>query len=182
MEYCFHEGAFFQDMIHSGINIYLTLDIAQTLLRNKDDRYRMLIRTVANLATTTGQWPEAIHPLTRGGCMGDGQHGWAAAEWAMMIRNLFVREEGDTLVLGSGIWPEWVENGGPVGFGPTRTPFGPVEVRFSKSDPEAVFEITADLSQARTPPSDIVIDVPGYQKITVGDLRRKRFVLKEQPA
>ncbi len=182
MDYCFHEGAFFQDMIHSGINIYLTLDIAQTLLRNKDDRYRMLMRTVANLATTTGQWPEAIHPLTGGGCMGDGQHGWAAAEWAMMIRNLFIREEGDALVLGSGIWTEWIENGGPVGFGPTRTPFGPVEVRLSKADREVVFEVTADLSQALTPPSEIVIDVPGYQKIPVGDLRQKRFVLKEQPA
>ncbi|HSO67908.1 MAG TPA: hypothetical protein VLP30_08625, partial [Desulfatirhabdiaceae bacterium] len=129
MKYCFHKGAFFQDMIHSGINIYLTLDIAQTLLRNGDDRYGQLIRTVADLATPTGQWPEAIHPFTHGGCMGDGQHGWAAAEWAMMIRNLFVREEGETLVLGSGLLPEWMAGGMSAGFGPTRTPFGTIGVR-----------------------------------------------------
>ena len=79
MNQCFYEGAFFQDMIHSGINAYLTLDIAQTLLRAGDLRYQELIRNVADLASPTGQWPEAIHPHTKGGCMGDGQHGWAAA-------------------------------------------------------------------------------------------------------
>ena len=30
VERCFHSGGFFQDIIHSGINAYLTLDIAQT--------------------------------------------------------------------------------------------------------------------------------------------------------
>jgi hypothetical protein len=179
MKYCFNKGAFFQDMIHSGINAYLTLDIAQTLLRNGDDRYRQLIRTVADLATPTGQWPEAIHPFTRGGCMGDGQHGWAAAEWAMMIRNLFVREEGHTLVLGSGILPEWTANGLSAGFGPTRTPFGTIGVRFSKTNNTADFEISADFSNAATLQADIFIDVPGYQKVKVADMNQHRFVLKE---
>ena len=103
VERCFHNGGFFQDIIHSGINAYLTLDIAQTLLRAGDPRYRDLIETVARLASPTGQWPEAIHPHTGGGCMGDGQHGWAAAEWVMMIRNLFVREEGRSAGHGFGI-------------------------------------------------------------------------------
>ena len=56
---------------------------------------------VADLASPTGQWPEAIHPQTGGGCMGDGHHVWAAAEWVLMLRYCFLREEGDTLVLAS---------------------------------------------------------------------------------
>ena len=86
-------GAFFHDIIHSGINPYLTLHIAQVLLRAGDMRYFDLMRRSADLASPTGQWPEAIHPRTLGGCMGDGQHVWAAAEWMMMMRNCFVREE-----------------------------------------------------------------------------------------
>ena len=35
--------------------------------------------------------------------MGDGQHVWAAAEWVLMIRNCFAREEDDHLILCSGI-------------------------------------------------------------------------------
>jgi len=74
MSNCFVEGGFFQDMIHSGINPYLTLHVAQVLLRAGDPRYLQLLQTVAELASATGQWPEAIHPGTGGGCMGDGQH------------------------------------------------------------------------------------------------------------
>ena len=58
---------------------------------------------VVALASPTGQWPEAIHPRTGGGCMGDGQHAWAAAEWLLMMRALFVREEPDHLVIGAGL-------------------------------------------------------------------------------
>ena len=123
-----YKGGFFQDMIHSGINVYLTLALAQTLLRNEDPRHRELIRTAADLASPTGQWPEAIHPRTGGGCMGDGQHGWAAAEWIMMVRNLFVREENGGLVIGAGIFPEWLADGSSMTFGPTATCQGRVRV------------------------------------------------------
>jgi hypothetical protein len=134
---------------------------------------------VADLAPPTGQWPEAIHPHTYGGCMGDGQHGWAAAEWVMMIRNLFVREEGEALILGSGIMPEWTASGQTISFGPARTPFGPVEVRFIKQNKTAVFETAVDFSKAAIRPTNIIIDVPGFQKVTVADTSQKQFLLKE---
>jgi hypothetical protein len=133
LESSFHRGGFFQEMIHSGINAYLTLDLAQTYLRAGDPRFAGLIRNVAGLASPTGQWPEAIHPNTLGGCMGDGQHGWAAAEWVMMMRHCFVREEEyePRLVIGSGILPEWLEGGGELSFGPTPTSWGEVSVGIS---------------------------------------------------
>jgi len=132
---CFHNGAFFQDMIHSGQNAYLTLAIAQSLLRREDERFRDLVTSVADMASPTGQWPEAVHPLTGGGCMGDGQHGWAAAEWVRMIRSLFVREEGDRLVIGSGMFAEWLAANTPAfGFGPTPTLHGPIAVSVSPSE------------------------------------------------
>ncbi len=124
MSACWVHGGFFQDMIHSGINAYLTLHAAQVLLRAGDPRYADLVRAVAELASPTGQWPEAIHPHTLGGCMGDGQHLWAAAEWVLMMKALFVREEGDHLVLGSGLPPAWLEAGTPLRLGPTLTPHG----------------------------------------------------------
>jgi len=133
MENSFHKGGFFQEMIHSGINAYLTLDLAQTYLRAGDGRFAELMTAVAALASPTGQWPEAIHPNTLGGCMGDGQHGWAAGEWVMMIRNCFVREEseGDRLVIGSGILPEWMESGSPLAYGPTLTRWGIANVQIA---------------------------------------------------
>jgi hypothetical protein len=155
--HCFHCGGFFQEMIHSGINAYLTLGLAQTLLRAGDSRFADLLRRVAELASPTGQWPEAIHPRTLGGCMGDGQHGWAAAEWIMMVRNCFVREEEGLLVIGSGILPEW-RTGGPVRFGPTLTAWGPVGVRLDGS------RLSFDATWREDPPR-VRIAVPGFAAI-----------------
>lgn len=124
-------GGFFQHMIHSGINAYLTLHVAQIRLRaGHVAEAWQLMDCVAGLASPTGQWPEAIHPRTRGGCMGDGQHIWAAAEWALMIRNCFVREEPDRLVVASGVKHEWWKGNGAL-FGPTLTPWGSVTVRIT---------------------------------------------------
>ena len=137
-------GAFFQDMIHSGINAYLTLHLAQVLLRAEDLRWYDLMMSVADLASPTGQWPEAIHPRTGGGCMGDGQHAWAAAEWALFVRNLFVREEGDHLVIGAGIHPEWRKLGKAMSLGPTPTPWGPVTVHIEPRDEDVRVTWEAD--------------------------------------
>ena len=60
--------------------------------------------------------------------MGDGQHVWAAAEWVLMVRNCFVREEGDMLVLASGVRRQWLEAGERVSFGPAPTAFGTVSI------------------------------------------------------
>ena len=129
LDNCMVKGGFFQDMIHSGMNAYLTLHIAQVLLRAGDPRHFELMESVAAMASPTGQWPEAIHPQTAGGCMGDGQHIWAAAEWVLMVRNCFVREEGKTLVVGEGLPEKWLTaEGTPVRLGPTPTPHGPVTV------------------------------------------------------
>lgn len=132
LEECTIDNAFFHDISHSGINPYLTLHIAQALLRNEDERFWPLVERIGQLASPTGQWPEAIHPRLTTGCMGDGQHVWAAAEWVMMIRNCFVREEleEDIVLLCSGIPASWLANKGTtLRFGPTDTPYGPISVK-----------------------------------------------------
>ena len=128
MESCMVGGGFFQDMIHSGINPYLTLHMAQAMMRAGDGRSFELINAIAKLASETGQWPEAIHPKTFGGCMGDGQHVWAAAEWLLAVRSMFVREEGDSLVIGSGIPAHWHYANERLAYGPTWTPWGKLEL------------------------------------------------------
>ncbi len=127
LDHCFLDGGFFQEISHSGINPYLTLHVAQVLLQAQDPRALELLYAIAALASPTGQWPEAVHPRTKGGCMGDGQHIWASAEWLLMIRNCFVREEGGRLILGSGLPSSWLES--EAVFGPTPTEFGDVTVR-----------------------------------------------------
>jgi hypothetical protein len=154
-----HGGGFFQHMIHSGINAYLTLHLAQVRLRAGDPAAAwQLMDTVAALASPTGQWPEAIHPRTGGGCMGDGQHMWAACEWAMMVRNCFVREEAGRLIVGSGLRAEWWRGPGAI-FGPTLTPFGPVTVRVAPAGVGVAVQV--DGSWRGSPPQ-LDVRIPGF--------------------
>jgi hypothetical protein len=180
MKCCFHKGAFFQDMIHSGLNAYLTLDIAQTLLRAGDPRWRPLVDRVAELASSTGQWPEAVHPATGGGCMGDGQHGWAAAEWLMMMRSLFLREETDQLIIGSGIAPQWLTGGNePLVFGPTPTAAGTLTVQITPLDGRIQIHLLRVRTLDGAGMVRLTTAIPGYrQKIVTSDALSEPITLE----
>lgn len=162
---CFVKGAFYQDMIHSGLNAYLTLHVAQVLLRAGDPRHLELMDAVAALASPTGQWPEAIHPRTGGGCMGDGHHVWAAAEWLLMIRNCFVREEGERLILCAGIPARWLDQDAPIRFGPAPTAFGAVSISITPypGNPPRV-DWRGDWHRTAPP---IEIRLPGFAPVNV---------------
>jgi hypothetical protein len=165
MDKHFIQGAFYHELSHSGINIYLSLHIAQVLLRAGNPKFFDIVKAVADLATPTGQWPEAIHPRTKGGCMGDGQHIWASAEWVMMIRNMFVREEqaDRMIILCSGIPQEWLKAGETLFLGPTHTLYGEIAVTINVEE-----DITISW-QARwnnTAPR-IEIRLPGFEPYTV---------------
>ena len=158
MDHCSFRKAFFQDMVHSGVNPYLTLHLAQILMRAGDSRYRVLRDAIASLATSTGQWPEAVHPRTGGGCMGDGQHAWAAAEWISLMRHSFVREEGDELVLGSGVDPSWLEGSESFGIQMAPTHFGEFDLSFEPAG--AVCHLSWK-PRWHTPPARVILALPG---------------------
>ncbi len=160
LENCFLKNGFYQEIGHSGINAYLTLDVAEVLLRMGDPRFEKIVAAVANWASPTGQWPEAIHPRTGGGCMGDGQHLWAAAEWVLMIRNMFVREEEQTrtLVFGSGIPEAWLKTKERLFLGPVLTSFGKVSLTIETGCGCRV-SWQADWHE---PPSQIEVRLPGH--------------------
>jgi hypothetical protein len=89
----FFDGCFFQENIHSGLNPYLTLQMAESYLYfGRTNEARRILRSIFQKAQKCYTFPEAIHVRTAGGCMGDGFHGWASAEAIIMIRNLVLRE------------------------------------------------------------------------------------------
>lgn len=175
VDHCSVKGMFFQDMIHSGMNAYLTLHIAQVLLRAGSMDFFNLIESTLNAASPTGTWPEAIHPRSGGGCMGDGQHGWAAAEWILMMRSLFVREEGSKLILLSGIPPSWVTGSSKISFGPTLTSFGSIKVTIEQS--EEMIDVCWDAKWHREAPA-IDVALCGHKKILL-DGKEDRVTFKK---
>jgi hypothetical protein len=164
MKNCLVHGGFFHDMTHSGINPYLTLHLAQVLLRAGDPKYFGLMTAVAELASPTGQWPESVHPKTGGGCMGDGQHVWAAAEWVLMIRNCFVREENEGLILCSGIPQIWLDKKQTIALGPAPTSFGDIQISIKPQGENILIEWHGQWFK-NEPAIDI--QLPGFKKVRI---------------
>jgi hypothetical protein len=131
--------------------------------------------------------------------MGDGQHMWAACEWAMMVRNCFVREERGRLIIGSGVRPEWCRAMG-ASFGPTLTPFGPVSVRLvptaESSSPFAgarrderrnntlvtdTLRVVVEATWREVKP-ELELRVPGFDPVVrMASGAREEFNLSDQP-
>ncbi len=100
--------AFFQAIAHTGLGTYLTLQLAFVELVRGETRAWDRLQWLLDAATPTWTWPEAIHPQLPGGCMGDGHHGWAAADMLNFVRCVLLREDRDgSVALLSILPPEW---------------------------------------------------------------------------
>ncbi len=110
-EKCFSKGGFFHDVNHSGFGTYLTTHIIQMEIFRKNKKALDVLNWLMKVATPTFTWPESIHPHTLGGLIGDGHHGWAAADFLMVIRHLLFFEDKDRLILTPILPQSWINPG-----------------------------------------------------------------------
>lgn len=79
-----------------------------------------------------GWWPDSkIMP-----------HGWVAAEMALLLRDLFVLETPDELILGAGVPASWLEAPSGVGITDAPTRHGKVSWRLEPYDPARGYALT----------------------------------------
>ena len=147
--------AFYQSISHTGLGTYLTLQLAAVELASGDPRSWRRFRWMLEAATPTWTWPEAIHPQLDGGCMGDGHHGWAAADFLSFLRNLLVQDgrDGSTAVLG--ILPdEWVGERLAVRDAPTHRGLLSYELTWDGEHPTLRWEFERPGGELRAPGLD----------------------------
>jgi hypothetical protein len=77
---------------------------------------------------------------------------------------MFVREEQDALIVGSGIFPEWLKAPEDLSFGPTLTDWGPVTVKILKQGNDLLLEVQG---QWRDQPPRLLARVPGFNPAEV---------------
>lgn len=133
--------AFYQGISHTGLGTYLTLQLAFVELEAGDPRCLERLAWMLEAATPTWTWPEAVHPQLPGGCMGDGHHGWAAADFLSFVRNLLVRDRPEGLALLSMPLPEW--KGQPLEVHDAPTHWGTLSygVRWHGERPALLWEL-----------------------------------------
>ena len=156
--------AFFQSISHTGLGTYLTLQLAFVELELGDPRAWRRLRWLLDAATPTFTWPEAIHPQLGSGCMGDGHHGWAAADFLSFVRNVLVSEGPDADLRLLGVLPdEWRGRRVVVRDAPTAAGHLSYELDWDGDRPLLRWEAARDGVTLRAPSLD-----PGW-RTTVRD-------------
>lgn len=175
--------AFFHKLLHSGYNVYLTAQVAECYVADRSTLALPILEWILDHASNTWTFPEAIHPETDGGCMGDGHHGWASAELLHLIRNMLFTEEGDKLVFFPVIHEHWTEIQDAIRVANAHSHFGTLDFSLSNESGVLEFELHGDLDR---PPRVIEINVPTkIEKIVIdGQERRildRKFELAWKP-
>jgi hypothetical protein len=162
------DGLFLQKIIHTGLNPYLSAQLARALMHRQDPRAFDILESLLRHGGPTLAWPEAIHPRTGGGCMGDGDHGWAAGEFLNLIRDLLVREEktpgsAGSLLLLSGAPEAWFKSGAVLSARGAPTLHGEVSFRAEIGGARDPHSLTFEWNCVRKPhqdPADLVLCLP----------------------
>ena len=170
MDHWVRNGIFFQPIVHTGGNAYLTAQLARALQCLGDARWLGLLEGIVVHASPAWTWPEAIHPRTGGGCMGDGDHGWACADVLSLVRQALVREQAGCLLLLPNAPEAWWAMGS-VALTEAPTPAGRVTFSLVPGDDGRHILIWERHRTALQPPWPLMLVLPaGWW--TEGDFER----------
>ncbi len=122
----FVEQAFFQPHSHTALGTYLTLHVAHCLLYGRSPDAWPILQWFLDHASPTWTWAEGINPRSRRGGMGDGHHGWALADFLLLVRDSLLFEERNRLVITPLLPSGWSEPGRRIRVQNAPTHFGRV--------------------------------------------------------
>jgi hypothetical protein len=157
---------------------YLGFRVFQTELM-RDEQENVVAGFYDELAHTTsthGGFEANLAPFgTRTIADATTPHGWFAAEYVLMLRNMLAREDGKALVLGGALSPAWIQPGERVGARRMPTIFGPVTWSLRGTDGGAA--LTYDTTRvARGTPVRFAVPATASKVSAPGLTSDRRFV------
>ncbi len=166
-EALFYQSALFVNTGHSGWGTYLNMRLAGCRILQGSPKGWEAMLWLLRHASPTYNWPEAIHTRSLGGSAGDGQHGWASAEWLLLVRALLFQEERHRLILTPALPQDWLESPGCLSVESAPTRFGPLSFRLEWDNAQTIrLEISP---QWRPTPPEVVWHIPGPIRSAIVD-------------
>jgi hypothetical protein len=129
---------------------YLGFRVLQTeLLRGEQrDVVRGLYDALAHTTSTHGGFETSVRPYgDRSVAINLTPHGWWAAEYVALLRNMLVREDGEAVVLASALSPAWLQPGRRVAVRGAPTVHGKVSYELRALPDGAVLTWDADVEE-----------------------------------
>ncbi|MCK9554815.1 hypothetical protein M0R36_03230 [bacterium] len=104
-----------------------------------------------------GKWEIAV------GIIGDVPHGWSAAFYILLLRNMLIREENNQIVLCPAVPESWFEEGKSIEVKDAPTHFGKISFRLECLAGEKVIRL--DIGMKAPPSGGFKIKIPVNKKI-----------------
>jgi len=141
-----NKGGFFHEVAWNCYGTYLSMHLAQAYHElNEQEKVSEIISWLIRHNTCVSGWAEGVSPQTMSGGMGDSPHGWASADWILLLRNLFASETKDgSLKLLSGYPVKYLSNG--ISTSALKTHFGDISYAAKIYDKVLKLEIKNNLS------------------------------------
>jgi hypothetical protein len=145
---------------------YLTIKntLTEVIRGDQEEAVRELYALLLHTSSTQAGFEYAIRPWGDRNFEGNlSPHGWFAAEYRTLVRNMFVREDGSELHLLSVLSPEWIGAGKPISVKNVPTDFGTVSLTLDQpSDSSATLHIDSSWVDA---PKQMVLHLPWFMNI-----------------
>lgn len=146
---------------------YLTIKntLTEVIRGDQQEAVRELYALLMHTSSTQAGFEYAIRPWGDRDFRGNlSPHGWFAAEYRTLLRNMLVREDGDELHLMSVLSPEWIGAGKKIAVADVPTEFGAVSYELEEpDDATAVLRIHPTWRDA---PKELVIHLPWFMKVS----------------
>lgn len=152
------QGGFFHRLMHSGLNVYLTAHVAESFLMQKAFQTIPIFQWILKNATSTFTYPEAIHPETEGGCMGDGHHGWATSELIHLTRNFLFYEKESTLIFFPMMPSHWLDIDNKLIVDKAYSAYGQFNFSLKTTSEHVIFKFK--MEKPTQPPKKLEINFP----------------------
>ncbi|MDQ6750963.1 MAG: hypothetical protein M3Z33_09465 [Actinomycetota bacterium] len=120
----------------------------ETMLRRGEQAnvVRGFYDSLAHTTSTNASFETGVLPLgNRTVDLATVPHGWGAAEYVSLLRNMLIREEGTGLVLMSALSPSWLKPGQTVSVRGGATAYGPLDFALRTSSGGATLTWTSRL-------------------------------------
>jgi len=152
-----------------GVFLHHYLIIKNTLTElvrgEQEQAIREFYAELLHTSSTNAGFEYAIRPWGSRDFEGNiAPHGWFAADYRNLLRNMMVREQGSALHLLSAVSPEWVGKGKTIRVTGTPTYFGKLNFSLEMPDEDhAVLQLDSTFDH---PPSELVVHIPWFLSVS----------------
>jgi len=150
------------EFLHHYLTIKNTL--TELVRGDQEQAIREFYAELLHTSSTHAGFEYAIRPWGSRDFEGNlAPHGWFAADYRNLLRNMMVREEGDTLHLLSAVSPEWIGAGKRIQVERAPTLFGDLD--FYLDMPDATHAVLRLKLSFEHPPSKIILHLPWFMAV-----------------